>query len=39
MFSNFFNENPAVYEMWKNIVQPDRSQMKIQSGACALHSE
>ena len=22
-------ENRAIYEMWKNIVQPDRSQMKI----------
>ena len=25
----FFSENPAVYEiMWKNIVEPDRPQMK-----------
>jgi hypothetical protein len=24
MFSNFFSENPAVYEIWKNIVLPDR---------------
>jgi len=30
MFSNFFSENRAVYEiMCKNMVQPDRSQMKI----------
>jgi hypothetical protein len=30
MFSNFFFENRAVYEiMWKNIVQPDRPQMTI----------
>jgi hypothetical protein len=25
----FFSENPAVYEiMWKNMVQPDRPQMR-----------
>ena len=30
MFNNLFSENGAVYEtMWKNIVQPDRSQMTI----------
>ena len=29
-FSNFFFEDRAVHEiMWKNIVQPDRSQMTI----------
>ena len=35
----FFFENRAVYEiMWKNIAQPDRSQMVIQYGACAMHA-
>jgi hypothetical protein len=34
-FSNFFFENHAVGElMWKNVVQPERSQMTI----CALHA-
>jgi hypothetical protein len=33
----FFPKNRAVYEiMWKNTVQPDRPQMTIQYGACAL---
>jgi len=33
-----FSENRAVYEItWKNIVQPERSQMKMQYGAGALH--
>jgi len=28
MLNNFFSENRAVYEiMWKNMVEPDRSQM------------
>ena len=28
MFSNFFSENLAVYEiMWKNMIEPDRPQM------------
>jgi hypothetical protein len=36
MFSNFFPENLAVYEiMWKNIVERGRPQM---TGACALHA-
>jgi hypothetical protein len=36
----FFSENGAVYEtMWKNTAQPDRPQMTIQYGACALHVE
>jgi hypothetical protein len=27
---NFFSENLAIYEvMWKNVVQPDRTQMTI----------
>jgi len=35
----FFLENRGVYEiMWKYIVQPDRPQMTIQYGACALHA-
>jgi hypothetical protein len=39
VFNNFFLENRAVYEiMWKNIVQPDRPQMTIQHGACALRA-
>ena len=30
MFSNFFFENRAIYEiMWKNIVEPGRPQMTI----------
>jgi len=28
MFSNFFSENLAVYEMWKNVVKPDRLQTR-----------
>jgi len=41
MFKNFlfFSENLAVYEItWKNMVEPDRPQMTIQYGACALHA-
>jgi len=34
MFSNFFFESPAVYEiMWKNTVQPGRPRMTI----CRMH--
>jgi hypothetical protein len=30
MFSDFFSENRAVYEiMWKNMVEPDRPQITI----------
>jgi hypothetical protein len=30
VFSNLFFQNSAVYEiMWKNVVEPDRPQMKI----------
>jgi hypothetical protein len=33
-------ENRAFCDtMWKNILQPGRSQMTIQYGACALHAE
>jgi hypothetical protein len=39
MFNNFFFLNRAVYEiMWKNIVERDRPQVKIQHGTCALHA-
>jgi hypothetical protein len=35
----FFSENLTVFQiMWKNMVQPDRPQMIIQYGACALHA-
>jgi hypothetical protein len=34
-----FLQNRAVYQiMWKNMVQPDRSQMAIQCCACALNA-
>jgi hypothetical protein len=34
-----FSENRAMYEiMWKNMVEPDRPQIKIQYGACALQA-
>ena len=37
--NTFSPENRAVYEtMWKNRVEPDRPQMTIQYGACALHA-
>ena len=39
MFNNFFYENCAVYEiLWKNMVEPDGSQMTISHGACAFHA-
>jgi hypothetical protein len=39
MFSNFFSKNRVVCEvMWKNTVEPDRPQMAIKYGACALHA-
>jgi hypothetical protein len=41
MFNNFFffSENRAVYEIkWKHMVEPERPQMTIQYGACALHA-
>jgi hypothetical protein len=35
----FFYENRALYEaVWKNMVDPDRPQMIIQYGLCALHA-
>jgi len=34
-----FLENRAVYEiMWENTVEPDRPQITIQYGACALNA-
>jgi hypothetical protein len=36
MFNNFFSENRAVYNMSKNTVEPEKPQMTIQYGACAL---
>jgi hypothetical protein len=39
MFHNAFHENRAVDEiMWKDMVVPDRPQMKTKYGACALRS-
>jgi hypothetical protein len=32
-----FPENRTVYEMWKNIVQPDKPQ--VTTSACPLHAE
>ena len=38
MFYNLFYENRVVCEiMWKNTAEPDRRQITIQYGACALH--
>jgi len=37
MFTNFFRENLAVYEIaWNNTVQPDRPQMTVKYGAWAF---
>jgi len=39
MFNTFCSGNCAVYEiMWKNAVEPDKSQMTTYYGACALHA-
>jgi hypothetical protein len=39
MFSNFFPENRAVDEiMWKNISEPDRSQMTMTHAHYMLHT-
>jgi len=39
MFSNFFSNHCTIYEiMWKNMVQPDRSQMTIWYRRCTLHA-
>ena len=38
-FNNFFSENRAFYEkMWKNMVEPEMPQMRMEYGACALHA-
>ena len=37
-FKYFPHQNRAVYGMWKNTVQPDRTQMTLQYDACALHA-
>jgi hypothetical protein len=38
-FQLIFSENRVFYEiMWRNMVQPDRPQMALQYGACALHA-
>ena len=38
MFNNF-SKNHAVYEItWKNMVEPERPQMTIKYGACALRA-
>jgi hypothetical protein len=40
IFNNIFPEILVLYEiMWKNTVQPDRPQMTIKYGACALHAD
>jgi hypothetical protein len=39
IFAHIFPENPTVYELvWENMVEPDRLQMAIQYGPCALHA-
>ena len=39
MCNKLFPENRVVYElMWRNIVQPERTQMTIQYGACYKHT-
>jgi hypothetical protein len=40
--NNFYSENRVVYKiMWKNVVQPDRTQMANNNtqGRCELHAE
>jgi hypothetical protein len=37
MFHNFSSENYAAYEViWKNTMEPDRSQKAIYYGACTF---
>jgi hypothetical protein len=39
IFNNFFPKNRPVYDItWKNLAQPDRSQMTMQYVACALYA-
>ena len=38
-FKKFCSENRSINEIiWKNIVKPDRPQMMMYYGACALHA-
>jgi hypothetical protein len=37
--TNFSPENHAIYEVWENIIQADRSQRTILYGACTLRDE
>ena len=37
MLNKFLFGNLVVYEMWKNIVKPQRAQMTIKYGARALY--
>jgi hypothetical protein len=41
VFNNFFfSDNRSVCEiMWKNMLQPDRPQMTMSYGSCALHAK
>jgi hypothetical protein len=37
--TSFFLENRTIYEIiWKNCIEPNRSQMIIKYGACTLHA-
>jgi hypothetical protein len=39
VFNNPPTEYRAVYEiMWKNMVEPDKPQMTMKYGSCALHA-
>ena len=39
LFNKFCSENRSFNEiMWKNIVEPDRTQIIMYYGACALHT-
>jgi hypothetical protein len=39
MLNNMFSEKCANYEMmWNTAVEPDRLQMVVYYGACALHA-
>ena len=38
-FGNFFSENCVAFELTsKNMVEPEKPQITIQYGACALHA-
>jgi hypothetical protein len=38
MFNNIFPKIVPFMIMWKNMVEPDRPQMTVYYGACALHA-